>query len=129
MLYNNIRLLQARQDPIGKTGAKDDPSPGIPEGRSQDQNPSVGFHIRGQLQKIKELNQELISKSENIVTSLNKIVVLKTNKCTVCYTRERRVVFQPCGHVFCESCADRATTRNRCFTCRASVVSSFRIYL
>jgi len=82
-----------------------------------------------QLQKIKELNQELITKSENIVTSLNKIVVLKTNKCTVCYTRERRVVFQPCGHVFCESCADRATTRNRCFTCRASVVSSFRIYL
>jgi len=74
-----------------------------------------------QLQKIKELNQELIAKSEIIVTSLNRIVVLKTNKCTVCYTRERRVVFQPCGHLFCESCADRATTRNKCFTCRGRI--------
>ena len=82
-----------------------------------------------QLQKLKELNQELILKSENIVLSLNKIVALKTNKCTVCYTRERRVVFQPCGHIFCASCADRATTRNRCFTCRGRIDNSFTIYL
>ena len=81
-----------------------------------------------QLQKLKDLNIELVTKSENILSALKKIVALKTNKCSVCYTREKRVVFNPCGHVFCASCADRLTTaRSRCFTCRANVESSFTI--
>ena len=82
-----------------------------------------------QLQNLKTLNQELIIKSENIITSLNKIVSKINNKCTVCYTRDRNVVFQPCGHCFCSSCADRATSRNRCFTCRQNITNSFKIFL
>ena len=83
-----------------------------------------------QLQKLKDLNLDLVKKSENILSSLKKIVALKSNKCSVCYTREKRVVFQPCGHVFCANCADRLTTaRSRCFTCRQNVENSFTIYI
>jgi len=84
------------------------------------------------LQKLKDLNLELVKKSQHILTSINKIVALKNHKCSVCFTRERRVVFQPCGHCFCSSCADRATGgtgRGRCFTCRANIEHSFTIYL
>jgi len=89
------------------------------------------FNIK--LQNLQELNLELVTKSENILASLNQIVALKSNKCSVCFTRERRVVFQPCGHTFCSACADRATAtataRNRCFTCRARIENSFTVYL
>lgn len=82
-----------------------------------------------QLEELKKLNLELIKKSEQIVTSLTKIGNRNgSNKCTVCYTRMRKVAFVPCGHLFCESCADRARTRNRCFTCRARIENALAIF-
>ena len=39
-------------------------------------------------------------------------------------------VLTPCGHAgFCESCAGRAHSRNRCHVCRGRVLEIFKIYL
>ena len=85
------------------------------------------------LTKLKNVNSELIARADRILNALKDL--LGTVKCepkrfcTVCCTREPRIVFQ-CGHVSCSSCADRAKSgRNRCFTCRAPIESAIRIFL
>jgi len=83
-----------------------------------------------QLDKLKQLNDALITKSEEIVESLDKMAQkTENNKCTVCYTRLKKVAFVPCGHLFCAHCADRAITRNRCFTCRGRIDHALTVFL
>ena len=84
------------------------------------------------LAKVKRTNEELVVKAEKALVSITELMGTCTNravrKCAVCYTREQATVLVPCGHVFCTSCAERAT-RSRCHTCRTRVDSSMRIYV
>lgn len=85
--------------------------------------------------RIKKVNDELIGKTQKAVEALGKLTeaVRRTDikKCSVCYTRERTMCLVPCGHVFCSNCGDRARSRDppRCFTCRARIVDTLRIYV
>ena len=87
-----------------------------------------------QLRNLTKVNSELIVKCEkclDCLKELNGSVALATQiSCSICCTRERTMCFLPCGHAgFCEDCAARALRRNRCFTCRAEIESSMRIFL
>ena len=84
------------------------------------------------LTTVKNLNSELLLKSEKILVALKNLVgtvKYEAKKfCPVCFTREPRIAFG-CGHLFCSACADRAKTRNRCPTCRGAIISAIRVYL
>ena len=87
----------------------------------------------GALTKVKKVNQELVEKADLALKALTELLgkmraSSPTRKCTVCYTRDQATVCIPCGHVFCNSCADRAV-RTRCHTCRARVDESMRCFI
>lgn len=81
-----------------------------------------------QLENLKQLNLELIQKSESIISFLDKIKKPSQLKCTVCWTRPKKIAFIPCGHSLCESCSARAVNRNRCFTCRQRIDATLRLF-
>ena len=82
--------------------------------------------------KVKHLNTGLIERTEKVqlaIQDMLKSIKYRPKKfCSVCYTREPRICLVPCGHVFCTSCADRAHSTNRCFTCRSEIENALRIY-
>ena len=88
------------------------------------------FDVR--LNKVQKLNSELAAKAEKTLQSITELVgavnVHKKKTCSVCYTRELTSTLIPCGHVFCDSCCERAARSNRCFTCRQRIESSMRVY-
>ena len=94
---------------------------------------SVAFN--GHLTNLKEINDVLLGKSAEMVEALKALgssgprePALTT--CNVCFSRPRTHVLTPCGHAgFCESCAGRAHSRNRCHVCRGRVLEIFKIYL
>ena len=82
------------------------------------------------LTNIKTLNNELRSRIEKIVEALNTLVGDKKTTCNYCYTRKPTHALMPCGHFgYCESCAQRAFDRSRCFTCRSAITSIAKIYV
>lgn len=83
------------------------------------------------LKKIQRLNADLQEKAEKTLRSVRDMVgTVKPAKknCSVCYTRERTHALVPCGHLFCESCSERAIRSNRCFVCRSAIESSMRCF-
>ena len=88
------------------------------------------FDVR--LSRAKKLNSELQAKCEKVLQSIVELVgavnVHKKKTCSVCYTRELTTTLIPCGHVFCDSCCERAKRTNRCFTCRQRIDDSMRVY-
>ena len=85
------------------------------------------------LGKVKRMNSDLRVRAEKLLTEIKILVgtaVTSKKLCQVCYTQERTVVFG-CGHLFCLPCSERAHRRDppRCFTCRAPLECSFKIYL
>ena len=84
------------------------------------------------LVRVKKYNDDLVQKSERVLHSVTELLgsakpTAKKN-CAVCYTRERTHAVLPCGHVFCENCAQRAA-RGRCFNCRQPIQETIRVYV
>ena len=81
--------------------------------------------------RAKKLNDDLVVTAEKAlkgIADLVKTCAPSTKKnCSVCYTRERNTCLVPCGHIFCESCAERAK-RSRCFICRQRIEDSMRVF-
>ena len=84
--------------------------------------------------RAKKLNDDLVVTAEKALKGIADLVktcvgaTLPTKKnCSVCYTRERTTCLVPCGHIFCESCAERAK-RSRCFICRQRIEDSMRVF-
>jgi hypothetical protein len=80
------------------------------------------------LKDLSHVNEELLAKSSILVKSFDEMKG-KKHTCPICYTRKQTHTFQPCGHCTCQSCSERALSRNRCFTCRAPVEGIMRIYI
>ena len=80
------------------------------------------------LTKVKSANDALLARSAEVLEAFHDLfgTVRTAQKCTVCYTRDQKVACMPCGHVFCQSCADRG--RRRCHTCRQPVQDLLRIF-
>ena len=78
--------------------------------------------------KVKTANDALLARSDDVLKALTELygTVRTAQKCTVCYSRDQKVACMPCGHVFCQSCADRG--RRRCHTCRQPVEALLRIF-
>ena len=100
-------------------------------------------HMKGVLQKSEELAdalQSLQSTNSSLKFYTNKLLVkLKefndnfsdtnpTNKCNICFMRDRTHVIRPCGHYFCELCVTRCQTRNQCFVCRAEPKGVVKVF-
>jgi hypothetical protein len=80
------------------------------------------------LKELCQVNAEVLEKSNMLVKSFEDIKG-KKQTCPICYTRKPTHTFQPCGHCCCQSCSERALSRNRCFTCRSPVEGIMRIYI
>ena len=96
--------------------------------RMHEKSREVDVHIS----KLKKVNNELRDRAATVLDTLKTLVgsVNDTPKsCNVCYSRPRNYCVLPCGHVYCESCANRAQTRGRCFTCRSTISQIVKIYL
>lgn len=106
-------------------------------------NPRMSDHMKGVLQKSEELSdalQSLQSTNSSLKFYTNKLLVkLKeftdnfsdnnpTNKCNVCFMRPRTHAMAPCGHLFCELCANRCQTRNQCFICRSEPDGVLKVF-
>ena len=81
------------------------------------------------LNTLSSINNDLKIKSTKMLEVLNEVVGDSKKTCSVCYTRQSSFACLPCGHVFCESCAQRAQNRGRCFICRIRVESFVKIFL
>lgn len=46
--------------------------------------------------------------------------------CTICTTEKVTAALNPCGHVFCNQCAQRQ--RTQCYICRSSIQDRLRLY-
>ena len=82
--------------------------------------------------KLKKVNDDLRERSGSVLDTLKALVGTvpqPPKSCDVCYSRPRNYCVLPCGHVYCESCATRALTRARCFTCRSHISQKVKIYL
>ena len=81
--------------------------------------------------RAKKLNDDLVVTAEKALKGIADLVKTCTpstkKNCSVCYTRERNTCLVPCGHIFCESCAERAK-RSRCFICRTRIEDSMRVF-
>ena len=81
------------------------------------------------IEKVKVANDALFLHSAKALEAISELfgsVRPSCKKCTVCYTRDQKVACMPCGHVFCQSCADRG--RRRCHTCRQPVEDLLRVF-
>ena len=85
------------------------------------------------LNNLSAVNDGLKQKCEEALTALQSLSggsVATRITCNICYTRERTHALIPCGHGgFCQACAQRGQTRNRCFTCRGVVDDILRVYM
>ena len=93
-----------------------------------------GVELNLQLRDLTQANGELIIKCQHVLSSLKKLQgspsLAAKIACSICLEHERSHVFLPCGHGgICEGCALRGVRRNRCFTCRANVQSSIKVFL
>ena len=93
-----------------------------------------GVELNLQLRELTHVNAELIVKCQHVLSSLKKLQgspsLAAKIACSICLENERSHIFLPCGHGgFCEGCALRGVRRNRCFTCRANVQSSVKVFL
>jgi len=95
--------------------------------KMHDKSRELDMHIC----KLKKVNDDLRSRSACVLETLKDLVgtVNGPKSCNVCYSRPRNYCVLPCGHVYCESCANRALSRSRCFTCRSVIDQKVKIYL
>jgi hypothetical protein len=79
---------------------------------------------------LNELNNAARERTEALRIAMDDFRGKPYASCPVCM-----VVTPPthallgCGHAFCEECAQRQLTRNRCYICRARIESIVRIFV
>jgi hypothetical protein len=49
------------------------------------------------------------------------------SSCSICLESEIGTALNPCGHVFCNSCAQKQ--QSQCYVCRASITSRLKLYM
>ena len=86
------------------------------------------------LRNLKTLNSEVQKRLEKILIAMTELYgdqsLSARIACTICATNPRSHCIIPCGHGgFCEGCAQRGQTRNRCHTCRGVVEGILKIYM
>jgi len=87
------------------------------------------------LNRVRTLNNHLISKTEKLIEELNNLLekVQKKDapkKCSICLTRPLGMCLVSCGHCVCTDCAERCkSTRNRCYICRTPVTQIVKVYI
>lgn len=84
------------------------------------------------MNKTKEMTYKLKKASGKILDGmqdLTKLLKKHINYCSICMNNPRRVVCNPCGHTQCITCTTELSKEMKCFTCRAEVVSTFKIYM
>ena len=82
------------------------------------------------LEELHNLNAEVKKKTSMLLHAIMEMGVRHKSKCSICVNNEPTSAFLPCGHGgFCEACALRGQTRNRCFTCRAEIETIVKIFI
>ena len=88
----------------------------------------------GHLGNLKALNGEMKQRLEKILAGMSELCGNRSLSariaCSICCSRPRTHCYTPCGHGgFCQACAQRGQTRNRCHTCRGIVDDILRVYM
>ena len=92
-----------------------------------------GMEFDVKLHAASELNSTLVIKSEKLIALIKELrdtaLEKKSPLCGICLEGESNICIQTCGHVYCQSCIDRAARRtNRCPACRGTITSTMKIY-
>lgn len=72
------------------------------------------------LKNVRELERDLTARQQKIWAEKED-----ENKCTICAENVRDVVLVPCGHFFCNECADQV---NDCPNCREAIQQRLKTY-
>ena len=81
------------------------------------------------LTDLNNLNNDVKTRTGSLLKKIDDLKGKNQKLCTVCYTRVPTHALQPCGHIYCENCAQRGLNRNKCFTCRQPIQELFRIFI
>ena len=84
------------------------------------------------MNKTKEQTNKLKRASGKILDGmrdLGRLLKKQPIYCSICMNHPRRIVCNPCGHTQCIECTTELSKDMKCFTCRATVLSTFKIYL
>lgn len=85
-----------------------------------------------------EIEEKIENLKEDFSKNLNNIIRFKQlllkaapeekirNCCNVCAENKINICINPCGHTFCQSCADKM---NKCGMCRANITSKIKLYI
>lgn len=82
-------------------------------------------------QKIENLKEEF-SKNLNFIVRFKQLLLKASpdekikNYCNICATNKINICVNPCGHTFCQSCADKM---NNCGMCRGNIISKIKLYI
>ena len=90
-------------------------------------------HYRTLHEKCRGLISELDGHTSSVLHHIDKIKkklgVSSKNLCTICLESDIDHIVSPCSHTYCEACATKCRAQRACFTCRAPVRSTQKIYL
>lgn len=79
-----------------------------------------------------EILKEELFKHIDKISKFKKLLIKASpdlkigNICGVCITNKINICMNPCGHTFCNSCADKM---NNCGMCRANISSKIKLFL
>lgn len=67
---------------------------------------------------------------EFIKTGVKELVGpdVKTTSCSICWENDIAECLVPCGHTFCSSCINKATSK-QCMTCRSPYTNNVKIFM
>ena len=88
---------------------------------------SKGDDFANHLTELNNLNNDAREKVDKLLKEMNS--KKPKNTCDVCYSRLKTHATVPCYHTYCENCASRALSRNRCFQCRGRIDNIVRIFI
>ena len=81
------------------------------------------------LTEINNLNNDIKTRTDKLLHAIDQLKGKNHKLCTVCYSSIPTHALMPCGHIYCEKCAQRGLNRNKCFTCRQNIQELFRIFI
>ena len=81
----------------------------------QSTNSSLKFYSNKLLVKLKEFANQFSDENP-------------TQKCPICYGRDRSHALVPCGHSMCSLCIKRCQDRSRCFVCRGEPTGVLKVF-
>lgn len=60
---------------------------------------------------------------------LDKDNIEHLGECVICFTSQRDHVAVPCGHLYCEGCAQQQCRNGNCYICKSEVIMTVKIYV